>query len=186
MTLLGFFENHNNGLHFSLSISLPLSSHPPPPTPLYLTLKWHLWAITITFSYKASQQRKLLYWRSQREFFWLRRGVAGRRDGCLLRIFIHVCRRGHTWVDPYCGGDLPVTTQSSFMRVSGVSLCFSSCLSTLDSLSMSAALHYFKSLYIIYQKPFVLLVLRFWRGDTTKQRPVNYIVKPWWRKYLRI
>ena len=42
---------------------------------------WHLWAITIRFSYKAGQQRKLLYWRSQHEFAGC---VEGRQEGRMV------------------------------------------------------------------------------------------------------
>lgn len=65
---------------------------------------------------------------------WLRRGTAGRRDGGrdgrLLRSPIHVSRRGHTWVGPYCDGDLPVTmrlTQSSSIWGSAELLSFHVC-----------------------------------------------------------
>lgn len=74
----------------------PLHPHPPPTLSCPM---WHLWAITIMFSYKASQHRKQLYRRSQREFV---NGQQERRDGCQGGLFISA------WVDSYCGGDLPV------------------------------------------------------------------------------
>lgn len=62
MTLLCFFETTITTYILPSRYSFQRKSSAPP---YYLTLVWHLWAITINFSYKAGQQRKWLYWRWQ-------------------------------------------------------------------------------------------------------------------------
>ena len=110
------------------------------------TLMCSLLAITIKFSYKASQQRKLFV-RELAGWFWrLHREMAGKRDDGrarrLQRRTIHVSRRGHTWVESHCGNDLPVTiqlTQSSCLAETGSSWSHPAC--QLFMLSHSAAIH---------------------------------------------
>lgn len=189
MTLLCFFENHNNGLHFSLSIFLPLSSHPPLSYPKVASVgNYHY-----VFIQGQPTEEAVVLALSAGVLLAASRG--GRKEGWMSAEELYSClqARPHLsrlllWRWPSCHH--AVNTKPLHEGQLSLSL-FSHPVCQILTLSQCLQLfYYFKSLYIIYQKPFVLkwqiLKSRFWWGDTTRQRPINYIVKPWWRKYLWI
>lgn len=116
---------------------------------LCLTPMWNLWAITIKFSYKASQQRKLLYWRWQHESAgWGRK--EGWREGWMAAEEVYSCLQARPylsrrllWWWPSCHH----TAHTKQLHVSfswAALFVISSCLSTLHSVSLcvSVVLHY--------------------------------------------